>query len=232
MQENPGAQVLTTVLKDPGRPRITWYGADGERVELSGAVLANWVAKTANLLVEEFDAGPGTRVRLDLPAHWRTIVWALATWYVGAVVQLDDEPTDVVVTARPPTGIPAEATVAVALPALARRFGAELPVGVLDYAATVLGQADTPPSHPRTASGALALVRPTGRTTVDALTARVEPSPARRLIQTTTPLDELLITVRAGLAAGGSVVLTDRLPADRLAALASTERVDVQDVRA
>ena len=68
------------------RPFLTWYGADGERIELSATVTANWVAKTTNLLVEELDAGPGTLVRLDLPPHWRTAVWALATWRVGAGV--------------------------------------------------------------------------------------------------------------------------------------------------
>ncbi|MEK8228049.1 hypothetical protein NKG05_21105 [Oerskovia sp. M15] len=44
-------------------------------MELSGAVLHNWINKTVNLLVEEFDAAPGTRVLLDLPSHWRAIVW-------------------------------------------------------------------------------------------------------------------------------------------------------------
>ena len=34
----------------------------GERTELSATTLANWVAKTANLLQEEFDVGPGSTV--------------------------------------------------------------------------------------------------------------------------------------------------------------------------
>ena len=79
-------QLLDALARAGGAPRITWYGPGGERVELSGAVTVNWVNKTANLLVEEFDAGPGTVVGLALPAHWRTLVWALATWRVGACV--------------------------------------------------------------------------------------------------------------------------------------------------
>ncbi|MDR3068395.1 MAG: TIGR03089 family protein, partial [Cellulomonas sp.] len=59
------------LLTDPGKPRLTWYDSDDQRVELSGAVLSNWANKTANLLVEEVEAGPGTRVGLDLPLHWR-----------------------------------------------------------------------------------------------------------------------------------------------------------------
>ncbi|NVM99321.1 TIGR03089 family protein [Arthrobacter sp. SDTb3-6] len=69
---------------NPTAPRLTWYGPDSERVELSGRVLDNWVAKTANFLADELDAGPGTVVALDLPVHWRSFVWLLATWAVGA----------------------------------------------------------------------------------------------------------------------------------------------------
>ena len=48
--------------RDPTRPLLTWYDdATGERTELSGATLANWVAKTANLLVDGLGLGPGDR---------------------------------------------------------------------------------------------------------------------------------------------------------------------------
>ena len=66
------AEVLALVARDPGRPRITWHGRD-ERIELSGAVLANWVAKVTNLLVEGCDTGPGVRVEVGLRAHRRTV---------------------------------------------------------------------------------------------------------------------------------------------------------------
>lgn len=82
---------------NPTAPRLTWYGPDSERIELSGRVLDNWVAKTANLLADELDAGPGTLVALDMPVHWRSLVWLLATWAVGA-------------TASAGTGDPAGAT--------------------------------------------------------------------------------------------------------------------------
>ena len=51
------ASVHARLTRD-ARPAPPWYGDDGERVELSGPVLAQWVTKTANLLVEELDAGP------------------------------------------------------------------------------------------------------------------------------------------------------------------------------
>ena len=55
---------------DPAGPRITYYDdATGERIELSTVTMANWAAKTANLLRDEMGAGPGTRVAVLLPAH-------------------------------------------------------------------------------------------------------------------------------------------------------------------
>ncbi|WP_182111743.1 TIGR03089 family protein [Actinotalea sp. JY-7876] len=143
------ADVLARLLRDPGRPRLTWYGPDGERVELSGHVLDNWVAKTTNLLVEELDAGPGTVVLLDLPVHWRTVVWALATWRAGATVLLDPgapssspRRPDVVVTDAPDRHPDAAELVAVALPALARRFDGDLPTRALDAATAVMTYGD------------------------------------------------------------------------------------------
>ncbi len=90
------AEVLAAMLgSDPGRPRVTFYEdtpgpTSGERIELSAKVLANWVSKAANALQEEWDLAPGSRVRLDLPPHWRSLYWALAVWSVGATVVLDD----------------------------------------------------------------------------------------------------------------------------------------------
>lgn len=69
-------------------PRLIWYGPDSERVELSGRVLDNWVAKTSNLLVDELDAEAGTTVLLDLPPHWRSLSWALAGWQIGAQLRI------------------------------------------------------------------------------------------------------------------------------------------------
>ena len=129
------------------------------------------MTKTVNLLVEEYAAGPGTRVLVDLPAHWRAVVWSLAVWRVGAtVVLLEGEDVtvaagcDVVVTHRPTafgsTVHPAD-LVAVALPALARHFDGELPVGATDAAAAVMTYGDvlTWVPEPDPAADALVLGR-------------------------------------------------------------------------
>ena len=61
--------------RDPAQPLLTLHSALG-RVELSGATTANWVAKSANLLVDGY-GGPG-RVGLLLPLHWQTVALLLA----------------------------------------------------------------------------------------------------------------------------------------------------------
>lgn len=142
------ALLRALMADDPGRPRLTWYGPAGERVELSAKVLDNWVAKTANLLVDELDAAPGTRITLALPGHWRTAVWLLAVWACGATVvpgggsDRDVADGDVLVTTDPDAALstapPGGAlVVGVALPALAPTFGPGLPDGVVDGNAAV-----------------------------------------------------------------------------------------------
>ena len=91
---SPAALLATIVLRNSAAPLITYYDdATGERVELSGATLANWVAKTANLLQEEFDVQPGTTVAVALPVHWQTAAVLLGVWSCGATA-LDTAPED------------------------------------------------------------------------------------------------------------------------------------------
>jgi uncharacterized protein (TIGR03089 family) len=82
--------ILDPLLRaDPMGPRITYYDdATGERIELSTVTLANWAAKTANLLRDELGCGPGTRVAVLLPAHWQTAAVLLGVWWIGAEVVL------------------------------------------------------------------------------------------------------------------------------------------------
>ncbi|MCW2580252.1 MAG: hypothetical protein JWR82_1853, partial [Blastococcus sp.] len=82
------SDLLTAALRrEPSAPLVTHYDdATGERVELSTTTLANWVAKTANLLRNEFDVGPGSTVAVALPVHWQTAAVLLAVWTCGATV--------------------------------------------------------------------------------------------------------------------------------------------------
>jgi uncharacterized protein (TIGR03089 family) len=210
---------------DPARPLVTFYDdATGERVELSVATFDNWVAKTANLLVDELGADPGARVLIDLPLHWQTAVWVGACWAAGTVPVLatvaGDQPAvdgaDVLVCGPAlPDPLPrVPEVVALALRPLGGRFVDPLPGGVLDYAVAV-------PSHgdrfaPRADADDAGLV--VGDRTLSgedvvtearALAARWELDQGGRLLSTLGPssLDGALAMLAVPLVVGGSVVL-------------------------
>lgn len=214
------ADLTTLLTRSPGRPRITWYSADGERVELSGAVLDNWVSKTTNLLVEELDAGPGTRVLLDLPGHWRTVVWALAAWRAGATVVLDAGPdADIVVTDAPERHeADGASVVAVTLAALARRHPGPLPAGAIDAASAVMTYGDVIGWAPAVDPAAPALVAADLRVAhgellgwaLDVSPAATASSPRVLVVAGAGRVDAAgLAEVLALLTADGSVVLLD-----------------------
>jgi uncharacterized protein (TIGR03089 family) len=83
----PADLLASAVGRNPAAPLLTYYDdATAERIELSAVTLANWVAKTANLLQDEFDIGPGSTVAVALPVHWQTAAVLLGAWSCGATV--------------------------------------------------------------------------------------------------------------------------------------------------
>jgi uncharacterized protein (TIGR03089 family) len=89
--------ILDPMLRaDPVGPRITYYDdATAERIELSAVTLANWAAKTANLLRDELAAGPASRIAILLPAHWQTAAVLFGVWWIGAEAVLAGESADI-----------------------------------------------------------------------------------------------------------------------------------------
>jgi uncharacterized protein (TIGR03089 family) len=139
------AAVLDPMLRaDPVGPRITYYDdATGERIELSAVTLANWAAKTGNLLRDELAAGPASRVAVLLPAHWQTAAVLFGVWWIGAEVVLDGSaagPADIALCTVDRID-DADATGAGEVAVLSLdpfgRPAPELPVGVTDYATAV-----------------------------------------------------------------------------------------------
>jgi len=87
MPATPADLLAAVRTREPAAPLVTFYDdVSGERTELSATTLANWVAKTANLLQDEFDVGPGSTVGLALPVHWQTAAVLLGAWSCGATV--------------------------------------------------------------------------------------------------------------------------------------------------
>lgn len=151
------AAVLDPLLvSDPAGPRITYYDdATGERIELSTATLANWAAKTGNLLRDELGAGPTSRVAVLLPAHWQTAAVLFGIWWIGAEVVLGRHKSDIALCtadrlsdADDAVG-PAGEIAALSLDPFGKPV-ADLPVGATDYATAVRVHGDhiSPERHP------------------------------------------------------------------------------------
>ena len=133
------ALLAPVLAADARRPLITFYDdATGERLEFSGETLANWIAKTANLLRDECDVEPGTRVAVLLPTHWQTAVALLGAWWNGAVVVDDPAGADVALADAEHLDAAGAAGLVVgfSLDAFGRGL-ADLPRDAVDYASEV-----------------------------------------------------------------------------------------------
>jgi len=198
----------------PGRPFLTYYDvATGERTELSGTTTANWVAKTANLLVDELDAEPGTRVEVALPTHWLRTVWILAAWAVGGtIVDADGE----VFVAGPNTltrPSPARHRVASALLPFARPFPT-MPTGFLDLGAVLPGQPDAFVPFDEPADDVLAVDVADLVLSYGQLETGPPASPGRALLTPGTLARDVSATLAAALGGGSIVLVSGGTPAD------------------
>jgi uncharacterized protein (TIGR03089 family) len=143
----PAELLRSALAADAARPLVTYYDdATGERVELSVATLANWVAKTANLIQDEIGAERGDRIALLLPAHWQTAAWLLACAATGAVAELDGDPAAATAVVSGPDGLDrASACPGERLALSLRPLGAPFPsppAGFTDYARAAPAQPD------------------------------------------------------------------------------------------
>jgi uncharacterized protein (TIGR03089 family) len=227
------------VRRDPTTPLLTWYDdATGDRTELSGATLDNWVSKTANLLIDGAGLGDGDTVAVLLPPHWQTAAVLLGVSAAGLAADLGGNPQPVEALVTTPEG----AVAATAWPADERYVTGllpmamplrEVPPGFTDYPAEVRTYGDHfRPGHPiarddRAFAGPielshLAVLRAAGERAAELgivagdrvlVDARVHPD----------PLDWLY----APLVAGASVVLCANLDPTKVPDRTSAEKVTV-----
>jgi len=219
---------------------MTFYDdATGERTELSGATMANWVAKTANMLIDGHGLEQGDVAVVRLPPHWQSAAVLLGCWAAGVAVNLEG-------TARAATMVAfvaaerlyedgvlaADETFSLGLAPMAAPMRPVPPPGVLDYVVEVRPHGDAfRGAAVDPDSAALVAVEPGGTVSHADLVARaiaradetgLTPG-ARVLIEaeaTPDPLDWLL----APLAGGASVVLCRHLDPARLDARLGAER--------
>lgn len=221
---------------DPGGPLVTFYDdATGERAELSAKSLANWVAKTHFLLLDELGLAPGDRAFVRLPVHWLAAPILLGCWFAGLEVVTD----------------PAAATVAfgdadsllggqvdrldevfaVSLLSMARP--ATPPPGMADYATSVRPMPDSWPTVRAQAGPEVAALDGRSRAELVAAAHRAATelglTAGGRLLWTAawTGAEDWIGSLLAPLAVGGSVVLVRHADPAATASRAATERVTV-----
>lgn len=212
----------TAAAEDPARPLLTWYDdATGDRTELSGATLDNWVSKTANLLVDGLGLGPDDRAGLLLPPHWQTAAVLLGAWSAGLDVTNEKISVDVIFASADRVNEAAEwgaserFVLGLAPMALPMRT---VPSGFVDYVAEVRTFGDHFTPYPDQSDRGL-VERAAARAAELGLEAG-----DRVLVDAAThpdPLDWLL----APLAGGATLVLCGALDPAKLDDRAAAERV-------
>ncbi len=231
MASNLTQTLLDPILAaDPAGPRITFYDdATGERVEVSAVTLANWAAKTANLLRDEFAFEVGGKVSVLLPAHWQTAAVLLGTWWAGGEVVLGaDDSADVAMVAadRLAEAPDVDEVLAFSLDAFGKAVP-DLPIGMTDYATSVRVHGD---QFRISGGGAAAL---DGRSVDEVLTAARAAAEthswtaADRVLSTAswnTP-DEIIEGLVSVLVAGASLVQVTNADEGKSARRTETEKV-------
>ncbi|MEV6299517.1 TIGR03089 family protein [Actinoplanes sp. NPDC051861] len=227
------------VRRDPAAPLLTWYDdATGDRTELSGLTLENWVSKTANLLVDGAGLGHGDTIALLLPPHWQTAALLLGAAAAGVAADLGGDgaqPVEALFTT--PDRVEAAAAwgttdrYATGLLPLAMPLRT-LPDGYTDYVTEVRNHGDHFRGAPVSPAD-LAIGGPYELSHADAIEAAQERATGlgigagdRVLIDVAAypdPADWLL----APLVAGASVVLCANLDRTKLDGRAGTEKVSV-----
>jgi uncharacterized protein (TIGR03089 family) len=210
--------------RDPAQPLLTLRDGPA-RVELSGATTANWVAKSANLLVDGL-GGP-QRVGLLLPLHWQAVALLLAGVTSGATVIVARDAAelagcDAAFTTAEHAAAALDAGVDDVLALSGHPLGAPcsgLPAMVTDYAREV-------PSYGDHWSG-----RPAGAATIEVAGAPLGELPDlglsiadRVLFGRALPDPDALARLLAVLQAGAALVLLPDARSVDLDAVASDER--------
>ncbi|MDI9895443.1 TIGR03089 family protein [Rhodococcus sp. IEGM 1381] len=233
MASNLTQTLLDPILAaDPAGPRITFYDdATGERVEVSAVTLANWAAKTANLLRDEFAFEVGGKVSVLLPAHWQTAAVLLGTWWAGGEVVLgaDDSADVAMVSADRLAEAPdVDEVLAFSLDAFGKAVP-DLPIGMTDYATSVRVHGD----QFRVSGGGSGAAALDGRSVDEVLTAARAGADTRswtaadRVLSTAswnTP-DEIIEGLLSVLVAGASLVQVINADEGKSDRRAQTEKV-------
>jgi uncharacterized protein (TIGR03089 family) len=199
---------------EPSRPFVTYYDeASGERSELSVRSLANWVAKTHFLLLDELGLGVGDGAYVSLPAHWLSVPAVLGALTAGLELTSD--------AARAAVAFVAADTAASAQ-GVPDVYSIDAAPGIADYTTAVRPQQDKWPAvHLRAGADDPGLDERSREAVVAAARARANDLGATagaRLLTTRSwhSTDDLVDTLLVPLVIGGSIVYVVNAPDDAL----------------
>ncbi|KQB87531.1 TIGR03089 family protein [Corynebacterium lowii] len=215
-------ELLAHLLQaDPARPRLTVYDElTGARLDFSAQTLDNWAAKVANMLYEELDLTPGSRIGIALPCGWQSCAIALGAIAAGVTYTFEaDAEVEVEFCAldRVPEN-PAGDLVLVTDDPFGRgviETGGTLPLGTVDFGPVVRLYGDQ-------------FFSPTPK--IADYAARSDlPAESRVLSTGWTDTQGFERTVLEPLAVGGSaVVVSGIVGPERLQAIAEAEKVTLR----
>jgi uncharacterized protein (TIGR03089 family) len=226
------------VRRDPTSPLLTWYDdATGDRTELSGATLDNWVSKTANMLIDGLGLGVGDNVAVLLPPHWQTAAIVLGAAAAGVAADLGNEPQPVDVLFTTPDG----ASRAAAWPAPDRLITGllplamplrEVPSGFVDYVTEVRNYGDHfrgAPISPddRALAGPVEMSHLAVLRTATARAAELGLTTGDRVLIDTRTYPDPEDWLFAPLAVGASVILCANLDPSKTTARVEAEKATV-----
>jgi len=226
------------VRRDPTTPLLTFYDdTSGDRTELSGATLDNWVAKTANMLTDGAGLGGGDAVAVLLPPHWQTAAILLGAWAAGVSVDQgpDPQPVEAVFAEADRTEAaaawPASDRYATGLLPLAMPLR-QVPPGYLDYVVEVRNHGDRFAGAPvaaddRSFAGPVELSHLAAARTATERAAELGIVAGDRVLVDARAYPDVADWLLAPLFAGASIVLCANLDRAKTDERAATEKVTV-----
>lgn len=214
-QQGTFVEAFLATRRSSASPWLTWHSQSGERIELSGRVFDNWVAKSANLLGDLYDLDEDSVVVIDLAPHWKSLVLALAALHHGAklIDAKHDDAGDAAlfITATPnDNNIPANSEILAVNPAaLALSFGSDLGPIAEDFNATVRSYGDQ--FYPSSVSGSTVALSSGSNEDVslEELFELVAEPKGTILVRADQPILELLPYLVGQWKAGDAVVLVE-----------------------
>ncbi|MFG1867444.1 TIGR03089 family protein [Micromonospora arborensis] len=238
---------LSARSADAERPLFSYRDeATDERVDLTAQQVGAWAARSASLLRDGCRLGPGSRVAVLLPPHWRTAVVLLGAWASGLAVSFRPRATAGLPVLEPGGDRPFDAVFVTPerqddwledVPDATHRYLvgtgpgrlADVPLGWLDWSAEVLRYAEATPDH--------SAIHPSDPASADGTTYGQWGALAQeyakmlglragdRLLVDAAEHEEPLKWLLAPLSAGASVVISANLDPARRDAIVAAEQV-------